>query len=113
MSIEISFEQSGTVTIAVPRGRLDTLGAPKFGTAVTERIADGTRNLIVDLAGVVFVSSMGIRSLLIAAEELGRHGGNFAVCHTSDAVAGVLDVAGVGKMIALCPTRVEALATVC
>ena len=47
-----------------PQGRLDTFSVPPFEQVLTEHLDAGRARLIVDLAGVTYVSSSGLRALL-------------------------------------------------
>ncbi len=109
MALEIGIEQAGQVTIAAPRGRLDTVGTPLFESRITTLIRAGTGHLLIDLSEVHFVISMGIRALLIAADGIAGRGGRFAVCGMSAEVSHVFDVAGIGRMLTICASRDEAL----
>jgi anti-anti-sigma factor len=71
-------------------GRLDTAGVDAieltFNAAVVARRVDA----IVDLAGVAFLSSMGVRMLLTAAKALGRSGARLVLVAPGPLVAEAL-----------------------
>jgi len=56
-------EGSVPVTIMHLHGDLDTVGADVFDSSAQEVIAGGAEDVLVDLSGVTFISSAGIRSL--------------------------------------------------
>ncbi len=60
-------EKSSTHTEVALRGRLDTAGAAQIDLAFTAAVATRRLPAIVDLSGVEFISSMGIRMLISVA----------------------------------------------
>ena len=55
-------------TIIEVSGRLDTITAPELEKAIAEDI-DGTKNLVLDIKGVEYISSAGLRVLLAAQKK--------------------------------------------
>lgn len=68
--MEFELTDIGIATKLVLRGRLDGAGVAQIEQRLLDGIAAAARNTIVDLAGVSFISSLGIRTLLSAAEAL-------------------------------------------
>ena len=70
-SPQFSFDlhERGTRTVIVPIGDLDISTAPRLAAAVEAAVADGARTLVVDLAGLTFIDSTGLRWLLTLAER--------------------------------------------
>lgn len=58
----------------VVSGELDLQTAPDLAVAVNAVCRDGTGEIEIDLQGVRFIDSTGVRTLLIAAEEAAVHG---------------------------------------
>jgi anti-anti-sigma factor len=67
-------EQSETLTRVALIGRLDTMGVERVETQFNAAITPRGKNAVLDLSGVSFLSSMGIRMLLTAARTLARRG---------------------------------------
>jgi anti-anti-sigma factor len=72
MELEI-LEQSPTLTRLSLKGRLDTAGVDKVEARLNAALAQD-KNGVVDLSGVTFLASMGIRMLIAAAKMLSRRG---------------------------------------
>lgn len=64
-------------------GRMDAENAHQFEEACNEWIAKGARHLIVDLDGLQYVSSMGLRSFLAVAQKLQSDSGSLILCRLS------------------------------
>ena len=71
MTIEIKANADAT-TIAVA-GRLDSTTAPILDKTINEDIKD-VKNLILDIAGVTYISSAGLRVLLSAQKKMQKIG---------------------------------------
>lgn len=81
-------EDDGSVVI-VARGELDLVGAPRLLQALP---AEGTAPVVLDLGGVEFMDSSGLRSLLEARQACVSAGREFAIARPSDAVSRVLEL---------------------
>ena len=71
MTIEIKKTEAETV-VAIA-GRLDTITAPALDKTINEDI-EGTKNLVLDLKGVEYVSSAGLRVILTAQKKMQKIG---------------------------------------
>lgn len=67
-------EMNGGITRVVLEGRLDIEGAAAVDLRMNV-IAGSTSRLLVDLQGVSFLGSMGLRSLVVPAQVVKRRGG--------------------------------------
>lgn len=92
-------------------GRLDAYWADHLTAALEEALREGADHLRLDMAGVVYMSSVGIRVLLRVYKQVQRLNGSFAVSNPSPAVKGVLELAGLETLLlstapaAASPTR--------
>ena len=71
MTIEIKKNREETVIEIV--GRLDTITAPALDKTISEDIGD-TKNLVLDLKGMEYISSAGLRVLLTAQKKMQKVG---------------------------------------
>ena len=96
------------VPVLCMTGRLDAVSAP----AVEQRLLQAARTgpgLVLDLAGVDYTSSAGLRLLLKAAKEAKATGHRFVLAAMRPTVLEVLTVSGFTSIIASYPTRAEAI----
>lgn len=80
-------------------GRMDAAGSHEIDgklAALTEQPGAG---IIVDLSKVVFLASIGIRTLLVYAKALAGRGGRMVLLNPDASVARVLEVSGLDTMI--------------
>lgn len=110
MSIQIRQEQHDRFRILALKGRLDTETAADVELAFEDLLQAGDRHFLVDLAGIGYVSSAGLRVLLAVAKKLEGDNGSLRLCALTPAVRQVFDVAGFSKLFAISPDRATALA---
>lgn len=97
--MEISTRSSADGLELAVTGRLDAYWADHLSKALEEAVRSGAHRIRVDLAGVAYMSSVGIRVLLKFYKELQRLKGSFAVVRPSDAVRTVLELAGLDVLL--------------
>jgi anti-anti-sigma factor len=111
--VKIRVEAHGAATLVIPEGRLD-FGAATGFQAQLEQVLAGTRTapaaLIIDCAGLEYVSSAGLRVFLLAARTSQRAGLRFAMCSLQPAVREVFELSGFSRIIAVHTDRASALA---
>ncbi|MEJ0019226.1 MAG: STAS domain-containing protein [Acetobacteraceae bacterium] len=78
--------------VVAPTGRLDGPAAPDFLKAVTKATAAGAAHLMIDFSEVSYISSAGLRVILIAAKTLAARGGRLALCSLGPQVARVIEL---------------------
>lgn len=91
-------------------GRLDSAGAEAIEPALAAALAEGTGAVLLDLAGVGFVGSMGIRLLIASQRRLRRAARGLALVAVQPQVAEVFETVALGDMIPIAGSEAEALA---
>ena len=97
MTIEI--KQNGEEAIIGIAGRLDTITAPTLDKTINEDI-EGTKNLILDLKGVEYISSAGLRVLLSAQKKMQKIG-SMKVTNVCENVMEVLEMTGFADILVI------------
>ena len=98
-------------TLVVLRGRLDVAGASSIELKFSAT-AGARKAVVVDLLGVSFIASMGMRLLLLVAKTMAARGGKMALLSPVPDVASVLHTAGIDTVIPICNERDTAVAAV-
>ena len=91
-------EIDGGITRIALEGRMDIEGAAAVDLRMNV-IAGSARLLLVDLAGVTFLGSMGLRSLVLPAQAIKRRGGKIVLFAPPPLVEEVLSAANIGAII--------------
>jgi len=97
-------------TILKPVGRLDSHTAPGFEQEVLGALASGTTRMLIDFSELQYVSSAGLRIVLIAAKKLKATGGKLALCSLSESIAEVFNISGFSSILNIQPDQAAALA---
>ena len=82
-------------------GRLDTSTAPAFEERVLGWLEAGATSLELDCRSLDYVSSAGLRVILMAVKRLKPLGGRVALVGTQGVVREVLDLSGFGAFVDL------------
>lgn len=103
-------ESSREVLVLPLRGRVDAITSPKISAEVREQIASGARFVLVDLSEVNFLSSSGLRALLLIRKELMTHGGELRLAGLQPQVHEVFALTGFTQVFAIHANEEEARA---
>ena len=103
----IRSERIGEGLLVHAEGRLDSSTAEGFRMAVVAQIEVGDRVAVIDLAAIDFVSSAGLRALLMIAKSQGVEVG---LCCLSSEVRAVFTLSGFDRILPIFATQEEALA---
>lgn len=102
--MEITRESFGDQVILHLRGRLDATWCPPVEAALAAAVRAGDHRLMVDMSGVTYVSSAGLRVLLACHRQLRTIQGQMGVIRPSEAVRSILELSGLQQLIATEPT---------
>ena len=103
-------EVSPAVNKLVLVGRLDSGTVGAVETPFTAAVAASGRSAVLDMSGLEFLSSLGIRLLLSSARVVSRRGGRVVLFGTQPMVAEVLNAMALHEVLPMAGTEAEALA---
>ena len=92
-------------------GRFDIEGAQQIDLRFSGLTAN-QKAVVVDMAGVNFLASIGIRTLVLAAKAIAQRGGRMVLLNPDENVTKVLQMAGIDTLIPISRSLEEALAAV-
>ena len=92
--MEFAQENAGDVVIARLAGRLDSSSAPTAEEQLTRAIGSGTPRLAIDLSKLEYISSAGLRVLLLAARKVQQAQGKLVLFGLSSGVREVFSISG-------------------
>ena len=108
--MQITEHQEGPILVVAVEGRLDHAGAGEFQNYTVKRINEGVRSMVVDLTNTTFVASMGIRAIIVPAQEVSRVGGRFGLTGLSPQLRQLFEVSGLLNVFKTYPTLDDAKA---
>ena len=105
-------ERRDDILILRPRGRLDSNSSPELERVVAEQLEVGTQRVVFDLSALDYISSAGLRVVLLAGKKLRASKGKLVLVGLSDMVREVFDMSGFLTLFAVTHTLDEGLAKV-
>ena len=97
MTIEIMKKQEATIIEIV--GRLDTITAPALDKTIHEDIGD-TKNLVLDVKGLEYISSAGLRVLLGAQKKMQKIG-SMKVINVREEIMEIFEMTGFADILVI------------
>lgn len=91
-------KNDGRVTVALD-GMLDTDSSAEFLRVMNDLIDKGERDILLDLADMIYVSSQGIRTFLAIIKTMIAKEGKLAFCNVRPAVKDILDMSGMSQVM--------------
>jgi len=110
MAVSLSERSVGEVTILRPNGRIDSQSSPEFETALNHKL-DSAQNVILDFGDVPYISSAGLRVVLVVAKRVARSQGKFALVSLKPEIFSVFKISGLTSVLKIFDTPEGALAS--
>jgi anti-anti-sigma factor len=96
--MDILEEKKDAIVLLGLVGRLDSGTSPQMEEKVVALLNGGAKQVVVDFARLDYISSAGLRVLLMAAKKLKASGGVIALCALKPHIREVFDIAGFTAM---------------
>lgn len=113
--MELQSRRFADTVVVAPAGRVDHTTAEAFKGALTgplERCAAGQDRVVLDLSGLEYISSAGLRVLMLASRQVKARGGTIVVAALAPLVREVFEVARFTLVFDTFPTVRDALAVI-
>lgn len=113
--MDIGVEIRGDATVVAVRGRIDHINAAAFHGALAPLLAEcrsGGIAIVLDLSGLEYISSAGLRIFMMAAKQVRAQGGRIAVAQMQPLVREIFEISHFHLVYAMFATTAEALAAV-
>jgi anti-anti-sigma factor len=108
--MEVVKTQEDGITVLTPRGRVDSVTFKPFEQHLMGCIDGGDRRVIVDFVELDYISSAGLRVLLMGAKRQKASGGRLLLCAMKDHIREVFDVSGFSSILEIKTDRAESVA---
>lgn len=109
-TVEIKQEDVNGVTVLVPQARVDSNTAGDFEKVLVGVLNGGKTKLLIDFGDLDYISSAGLRVVLIGAKTCKAKGGKLVLTGMKKHIREVFDVSGFSKILNILETRTEGLA---
>ncbi|MCB1037216.1 MAG: STAS domain-containing protein [Acidobacteria bacterium] len=101
--------EEGDATVVRLGGYLDAHTAPEFEATLQEKIDAGRIRLVVDCAGLQYISSAGLGVFMGFIEDLRENGGDLKICSLIPKVREVFELLGFDALFEIFDDRQAAL----
>lgn len=110
--VELQADQiEGALVISVT-GRIDGLNAQEFHENLDKEIGGSDNPVVLDLEKLSYISSAGLRSILLVAKTLQGRNTKFMLCSLPDSIKEIFEIAGFDKIINVFKSRSDATAAI-
>ncbi len=92
--MELTEQQKENHVVIAISGRLDTTNYGQLEKKLTELIDGGKDRILVDCGNMEYVSSSGLRVLLIALKKIGLTKGRFILCSLRENIREIFEISG-------------------
>lgn len=96
--MDIDTLKQGNVTVVAVTGKLDAVTSPTFEQRVRDTVDAGNHAIVVDLARLDYISSAGLRALLVLAKQVKAKGGKACLAGVTGDVRSVFEMSGFGAI---------------
>jgi len=113
MHLQIATRQVADAVIAMPVGRIDHRTAAEFEAALAPLVAAAAAAkgaLVLDLSGIDYISSVGLRVLMIAAKQMREREAPLLVTALQSVVAEIFAISRFDRILTVTATLDEAMA---
>lgn len=111
--MELTSKRFADTVVLFANGRIDHATAEAFKASLTPYLAGcatGRDRVVLDLAGVEYISSVGLRVLMQASKQAKAQGGSLAVADLQPVVREIFEISRFNLVLEVFPTLREALA---
>ena len=109
MNVEVQ-RQDGNL-IALIEGAVDGNNAAAFQASLQDAVQEGDKSMVLDLGALVYISSAGLRVLLLVAKDMQNKGANFAICSLQGQVRELFSVSGFDQIIQISDSQEDAISS--
>ncbi len=110
--MEVGVERQEGTLVAKAQGRIDGINASEFEQALRQAIAEDDKAVVLDLAELSYISSAGLRAILLIAKLLSQRGAKFGLCELSAPIREVFEISGFDKIVSIHQSRADAVSAV-
>ena len=101
-------EKNGILELNIS-GRLDAVSAVDADKTFSSVIDGGNNNLLIDLAELDYISSAGLRVLLVVAKRIQQNRGNVVLCALNANVKEIFEISGFSSIFNIFDNKEEAV----
>jgi anti-anti-sigma factor len=109
-ALNVQCDTGGAIAVVTPTGRIDSSTAPGFDVEL-KKVLEKKNQMVIDLKGVEYISSAGLRAVIKAYQTAKKTGGEVKLASVPEVVYSVLYTVGLDQKISTFATVTEAVAS--
>ncbi|WP_432476292.1 anti-sigma factor antagonist [Nocardioides sp. GXQ0305] len=110
MDLTLTTREADGKTIVAVGGEIDVYTAPKLRDKISELVATGSYDIVVDMHEVEFLDSTGLGVLVGGLKKVRAHDGSLRLVCNQDRLLKIFRITGLAKVFVIHETADEALA---
>jgi anti-anti-sigma factor len=99
--VEFTESKEGNILTIAVKGRLDASSSAVFEAMLVKEIESGQRSILLDLGNLEYISSAGLRSLLIGVKKMKGFSGRVVVSSLKEEVRQIFVISGFDKLMSI------------
>ena len=107
--MQISVKTINKVKVLELEGKLNTRSSPDAEKELARLIESGEKRILINLEKLDYVSSSGLRVLLVTAKKLNSSDGELRICGVKDFVEEIFQISGFSTIFTIYENETEAL----
>lgn len=107
--LEITEIKTSPVITLELKGRMDAITSDQLDGTISTLLAQRETQFVIDFSQLEYISSSGLRVLLIAAKKLKNADGQLILCSLNDQIKTIFDISGFSSIFSIVQSRKEAL----
>jgi anti-sigma B factor antagonist len=111
VDLTLTTREAGGKTIVAVGGEIDVYTAPKLRDKITELVADGVYDIVIDMEEVEFLDSTGLGVLVGGLKKVRAHDGSLQLVCTQDRLLKIFRITGLAKVFVIHDSADAALAS--
>ncbi len=107
--MEVIVKEVNEISVMMFEGNLDTNTAPQAQEQIDQLIDGGSSKVLINFESLNYISSAGLRVLLVTAKKLKASSGDLKICGLNQTVQEVFDISGFSSILSVVATEEDAL----
>jgi len=107
--MNIDVRDSGSVKVVAVDGRLDTTNYNELEAVVNKLINEGVKDVVFDLSALEYISSSGLRVMLLTLKKTSAAGGKLILCNMKEGIREIFEISGFTTIFTIMPDMNDAL----
>jgi anti-anti-sigma factor len=108
--VDIAEKRDGNIVVLGPVGRIDNETSSSFQTRVLDSIGSGAAAVLIDFSNVEYISSAGLRALMMASKQAKATGCRLSVAGLGSMVKEIFEISRFALVVQVFETTTDAIA---